>query len=116
MKDKQVILNKTEFDQMESELKDLRDIVNSRTICQIKTPRIGWGHAGSYIDSYHVEYIAGCDENEIVKELSEEIERQRNESIEWQNMFNIKCIEVSNAESKLQKFKDLPWYKKILVK
>ena len=79
MSDKKVILNKTEFDSMETELNNLRKVVESRTVAKIRTPHMGWGHVGSYIDSYQVEYIAGCDENEVVKELSAEVEKLKEE-------------------------------------
>ena len=79
MDDKKVILNKTEFDSMETELNNLRQIVESRTVSIIVIPKLTWSHLHLFgtgsVGDYNVQYVAGRDENEVVKELSDEIKR-----------------------------------------
>ena len=116
MDDKKVILNKTEFDNMETELNNLRKIVESRTVAKIKTPHIGWGHVGSYVDYYFVDYVAGCDENEVVKELSDELEKERKFIDELKSEINMMRRDMLDFQRRKDDWKNLPWYKRLFIK
>lgn len=112
MDDKKVILNKTEFDNMETELNNLRKVVESRTIAKIAVPRLTWSSIYGSSNSYDVQYVTGCDENEVIKELSDEIETLKKSVEKWEN----KCMELNTVISKLGDWKNLPWYKRLFVK
>ena len=101
---------------METELNNLRKVVESRTVAKIRTPHMGWGHVGSYIDSYQVEYIAGCDENEIVKELSAEVEKLKEEKQELKQTIRNLEGDLRWLNDQKDDWKKLPWYKKIFIK
>jgi hypothetical protein len=107
MDDKKVILNKTEFDNMETELNNLRKVVESRTIVTIKTPIHNWGYIHATSSNYH-EYIFGTDENEIVKEISAELEKERKHADELE-------IKMDTMLNGLYDWKNLPWYKRLFV-
>lgn len=107
MNDKKVILNKTEFDNMETELNNLRKVVQSRTIITIKTPIHNWGYIHATSSNYY-EYIFGTDENEIVKEISAELEKER----KYVDELEAKMDTMLNG---LYDWKKLPWYKRLFV-
>ena len=105
--EKQVIVNKREYDSMESELKDLRAIVKSRTISVIISPRYGW--LASMPDAHTIEYIAGLDENQAINGLVEEIKR-----LESTNESYMATIQTMSRDIKSQDdWKKLPWYKRL---
>jgi hypothetical protein len=64
MTEKKVILAKTEYDAMETELKDLRAIVSSRTILQIVEEDFGWHRARIAASGTRIKYILGTDSDE----------------------------------------------------
>jgi hypothetical protein len=117
MDDKKVILNKTEFDNMETELNNLRKVVESRTVAKIKTPPLGWSptYGDTYIDRYYVDYVVGCDENEVVKELSAEIEKLKKEKGELNHIVNGLETKIRWFQSQQDEWKNLPWYKRVFV-
>jgi hypothetical protein len=118
MDDKKVILNKTEFDNMETELNNLRKVVKSRTVAMIKTPHLGWSpaHCDTYIDRYYVDYIVGCDENETVKELSAELEKERKYVDELEAKMDTMLDDMHAFQRRKDDWKHLPWYKRLFVK
>lgn len=117
MDNKKVILNKTEFDNMETELNNLRKVVESRTIAKIKTPHLTYtaGMWSSYVDYYFVDYIAGCDENEAVEELSSEIKKLQEEKQELNQTINGLKAELRWHNNQKDDWKNLPWYKRLFV-
>lgn len=116
MSEKQVIMSKKEFDEMEKELGNLRKIVESKSITTIKTPHLSWNGAYTYTDSYFIEYIFGTEESEVVKALKEEIERVRKDRNELSKTAS--NLEHSNDFLKREKdkWKNLPWYKRLFIK
>lgn len=117
MSDKQVIMSKSEFDNMEKELNNLRKIVESKTVCRIGIPRLTWSniHGGSNIDSYDVQYVIGCDENEIVNELGAEIEKLKKEKGEINHIVNGLETKIRWYQHQEDEWKNLPWYKRLFV-
>ena len=115
MPDKQVIMSKVEFDNMEKELNDLRKIVEDKTITKIKTPHLGWNGAYTYIDSYFIEYVFGTEESEIIKELKEEIDRAKEDN----NTLKDNYLDLESRYIRLKREEDnwkyLPWYKRLFV-
>ena len=115
MDDKKVILNKTEFDNMETELNNLRKVVEDKTITKIKTPHLSWNGAYTYVDSYFIEYIFGIEESEVVKELKLEIDKLRGDnSITKDNYLDLEnhYVRLKREENN---WKQLPWYKRLFV-
>ena len=115
MSEKLVIMSKKEFDEMEKELDNLRKVVKSKSITKIKVPHLGWNTAYSYIDSYEIEYIFGTEESEIVKELKEELDANKEVNSELSKTAS--NLELSNHWLKGEKdsWKNLPWYKRLFV-
>ena len=107
MDDKKVILNKTEFDNMETELNNLRKVVQSRIIVTIKTPIHNWGYIHATSSNYY-QYIFGTDENEVVKEISAELEKERKYVGELE-------AKMDTMLDGLYDWKKLPWYKRLFV-
>lgn len=116
MDDKKVILNKTEFDKMEADLQDFASIIESKTVCKIAVPRSIWtsfsGASSPYCD---IKYVIGCDENEVLKELSSEIEKLQEEKQELNQTINGLKAELRWHNNQKDDWKDLPWYKKLFV-
>jgi hypothetical protein len=115
MSDKKVILNKTEFDNMETELSNLRKVVESRTIAKIKTPHLGWSptYGASYIDSYFIEYVFGTEENEVIKELSAEITALKQTNASLNDILTLHEASIFRLQRQENDWKNLPWYKRL---
>jgi len=115
MLDKQVIMSKKEFDQMEKELDNLRKVVESKSITTIKTPHLGWNGTYTYTDGYFIEYVFGTEESEVVKELKEELDANKEVNNELSKTAS--NLEHSNNFLKREKdaWKNLPWYKRLFV-
>ena len=118
MSDKQVIMSKVEFDNMEKELNDLREIVESKTVCRIAYPKLTWDNiygCAHGIGSYEVEYVVGCDENEIIKELSAELEKERKHVDELEAKMDTMLDDIHAIQRRKDDWKKLPWYKRLFV-
>jgi hypothetical protein len=118
MDDKKVILNKTEFDNMETELNNLRKVVGSRTVAQIKIPhlRVDPHTYTNYVAGDYVRYVVGCDENEVVKELSAELEKERKYVDELEAKMDTMLDDMHAFQRRKDDWKHLPWYKRLFVK
>ena len=118
MADKQVIMSKVEFDNMEKELNDLRNVVESKTVCRIAYPKLHWSNISgraSEIGSYEVEYVIGSDENEVVKELSTAIEKERKYVDELEAKMDTMLDDMHAFQRRKDDWKKLPWYKRLFV-
>jgi len=115
MSDKQVIMSKVEFDNMEKELNDLRKVVKDKTITIIKTPRIGWLYDTTYVDGYFIEYVFGTEESEVIKDLKEEIERVREDRNELSKTASNLEHGIDFLKREKDEWKNLPWYKRLFV-
>ena len=118
MSDKQVIMSKVEFDNMEKELNDLRNVVESKTVCRIAYPKLYWSNIygrASEIGSYEVEYVIGSDENEIIKELSAAIEKERKYEDELEAKMDTMLDDIHAIQRRKDDWKNLPWYKRLFV-
>ena len=117
---KQVILSKLEYDEMEQELNALRETVKSKTITTIF--RHNWYDTTKYhSDAYHVpvgsriEFVIGADENQVIKELSEELENVRKENKEYKERVFSLDREMWELKDESNSWKNLPWYKRLFV-
>ena len=118
MVDKQVIMSKIEFDNMEKELNDLRNVVKSKTVCRIAYPKLYWSNIygrASEIGSYEVEYVIGSDENEVVKELSAELEKERKSVDGLEAKMDTMLDDMHTIQRRKDDWKKLPWYKRLFV-
>lgn len=114
MTEKQVILSKREYDEMENELKELRkqleEIINSRKISAIiRDDTQPWNR-------FSVQYIHGVEENNVIKILDHEIQKLHKEIKDYQtklfkNQQLIMALNKKATEIKLKEKK--PWYRKI---
>ena len=117
---KQVILSKLEYDEMEQELNALRETAKSKTVTAII--RNNWYDSTKYHPSvYHVpvgsqiEFVIGADENQVIQELSEELENVRKENKEYKERVFSLDREMWELKDESNSWKNLPWYKRLFV-
>ena len=118
MSDKQIIMSKVEFDNMEKELNDLRNVVESKTVCRIAYPKVYWSNIygrASEIGSYEVEYVIGSDENEVIKELSDEITTLKQTKDDLNSILTLHKSLIFRLQRQENDWKNLPWYKRLFV-
>ena len=123
MKEKQIILSKTEFDELEQELLALRETVKSKTITTIF--RHNWydtTNAAFNKYEYHIPvgtqvvFVIGTDENQVIKELSEDIDNLKKENKEYKERVFSLDKEMWRLKDESNSWKNLPWYKRLFVK
>ena len=117
---KQVILSKLEYDEMEQELNALRETAKSKTVTAII--RNNWYDSTKYHPSvYHVpvgsriEFVIGADENQVIQELSEELENVRKENKEYKERVFSLDREMWGLKDESNSWKNLSWYKRLFV-
>ena len=117
---KQVILSKLEYDEMEQELNALRETAKSKTVTAII--KHNWYDTTQYHPGlYHIpvgsriEFVIGADENQVIKELSEELENVRKENKEYKERVFSLDREMWGLKDKNNSWKNLPWYKRLFV-
>jgi len=115
MSDKQVIMSKVEFDQMEKDLSNLRKVVESKSIITIRTPHLGWNGPHTYTDSYFIEYVFGTEESEVIKELSGEIVKLKDTNKTLNQTLNSLEGNLRWFQNQEDDWKQLPWYKRLFV-
>jgi len=123
MTERLITLPKAEFDQMEQELKALKETVKSKTVTAIIKRDWGdWENLYSGMDSLRVgikvEFITGTDENKVIEDLSEEVKSLRNLTEVLKKRMhqqNIDFINLRDEKIKSESWKDLSWYKRLFV-
>ena len=119
MKEKQIILSKVEFDEMEQELKALRETVASKTVTTIF--RRNWYDENTYPGQYmipvgtRIEFVMGIDVDKILEEFADEIETLRGDNKAYQERVSEQSIELFNLKNDNNSWKRLPWYKILFV-
>ena len=119
MKEKQIILSKVEFDEMEEELKALRETIASKTVTTIF--RRNWYDENHYPGQYmlpvgtRIEFVMGADEDKILEEMGAEIETLRGDNKTYQEMLHNQSKELYELKDKNYSWKRLPWYKRLFV-
>jgi len=107
MKEKQVILAKTEYDAMEAELTDLRTIVNRRTVLTIVEEASNWSRVRYAASGTRIKYILGTESDEDkMKVLSEHIGDLYKKLAKMEEDLGRKSDEIN-------RLKKLTWYQKI---
>ena len=119
MKEKQIILSKVEFDEMEEELKALRETVASKTVTTIF--RRNWYDENHYPGQYmlpvgtRIEFVMGSDVDKILEEFAAEIETLRGYNKVYQERISEQSRELYDLKSQNNSWKKLPWYKRLFV-
>jgi hypothetical protein len=110
MTEKRVTLAKTEYDAMEAELKDLRTIVNSRTVLQIVEEDFGWHRARYAASGTRIKYILGTGSDEDkMKVLSDHIGDL------YKKLANMEA-DLGRKSDEIKRLTNLKWYQKLLGK
>jgi hypothetical protein len=110
MKDKQVILDKYEYDFMERELNDLRAIVESRTVVQIVEESLKWHVVYKTASGTRIKYILGKDSDEdTMKALAEQIEYAYNKLAKAES-------DLRDSHVEIRELKAVTWYQKLFKK
>ena len=110
MTEKQVVLAKTEYDAMEAELRDLRTIVDNRTILQIVEEDFGWHRARYAASGTRIKYILGTDSDEDkMKVLSDHIGDL------YKKLANMEA-DLGRKSDEINRLTNLKWYQKLLGK
>ena len=119
MKEKQIILSKVEFDEMEQELKALRETVASKTVTTIF--RRNWYDENTYPGQYmipvgtQIEFVMGSDVDKILEEFAAEIETLRGDNKVYQERISEQSIELYKLKNDNNSWKRLSWYKRLFV-
>jgi hypothetical protein len=121
MKEKQIILSKVEFDEMEQELKALRETVASKTVTSIF--RRNWydqsiNFPGQYMlpVGTRIEFVMGSDDDKILEEFAAEIETLRGDNKAYQERVSEQSRELYELKNNNNSWKRLSWYKRLFVK
>ena len=107
MSAKKVTLDKIEYDFMEQELKDLRAIVNSRTVVQILEESLKWHVAYNAASGTRIKYILGTDsDEEKMKVLADAIEYAYKKLAKAEQDLRDKSYEIKRLNKQT-------WYQKL---
>lgn len=116
MKEKQVILAKTEYDEMEKHLDELKLVVESRTIAKIFVPYREWRYNGYIgVNGDNVKYISGTDDNDTIKELAAEVTKLQERVAQCEREMELQGYELGRREDEINRLKKLKWYDKITI-
>jgi hypothetical protein len=111
MKEKQVILAKTEYDEMEVKLNTLSSVVESRTIAKIFVPYREWRYNGYIgVNGDNVKYISGTDDNDTIKELAAEVTKLQKRVDECEREMELQGYELGRRADEINRLKKLKWY------
>ena len=113
MQSKQVILLKTEYDAMEAELIDLREIVNSRTIVTIVDEHLNWRLVRAVASGTRIRYVLGTESNGEVKDLAKQIEFMQKE---MDRMHAEYATAIYKKHEEIEALKRVTWYQKLFKK
>ena len=107
MTEKRVTLAKMEYDAMEAELKDLRTIVNSRTILQIVEEDFSWHRTRIAASGTRIKYILGTDSDEAkMKVLSDYIGDLYKKIAKME-------ADLGRKSDEIERLTNLKWYQKL---
>lgn len=122
MKEKQIILSKVEFDEMEQELKALKETVESKTVTSIFR-RNRYDQSINYFPGQYmlgvgtqIEFVMGSDVDKILEEFAAEIETLRGDNKVYQERISEQSIELYKLKNDNNSWKRLPWHKRLFVK
>ena len=62
-----------------------------------------------------IEFVIGADENQVIQELSEELENVRKENKEYKERVFSLDREMWELKDESNSWKNLPWYKRLFV-
>ena len=113
MNGKQVILAKSEYDTMEAELMDLREIVNSRTVVKIVEEHLNWRMTYAAANGTRIKYILGTDSDGEVKDLAKQIEFMQKE---MDRMHAEHATAIYKKHEEIEALKRVTWYQKLFKK
>lgn len=119
MIEKQIILSKVEFDEMEQELKALKETVESKTVTTIF--RRNWYDENTYSGQYmipvgtRIEFVMGSDVDKILEEFADEIETLRGDNKAYQERVSEQSIKLHDLKCQNNSWKRLPWHKRLFV-
>ena len=112
MKEKQVILAKTEYDAMEAELQDLRTIVANRTVVKIIEEHINWYSIRCTADGVRIKYVVS-ENNSAIDELAEQIELLQKKLERTRGELDMRNREVWQKADEIAELKAQKWYQKL---
>ena len=119
MIEKQIILSKVEFEEMEQELKALKETVASKTVTTIF--RRNWYDENTYSGQYmipvgtRIEFVMGSDVDKILEEFADEIETLRGDNKAYQERVSEQSIKLYDLKCQNNSWKRLPWHKRLFV-
>jgi hypothetical protein len=111
MTEKQVILDKRDYDAMEDELTDLRTIVASRTVLTIVEEKLNWRISFGAASGTKIKYILGTDSDEDnIKVLADQIEYL---TIKLEQAEMDYYVEKSRLSDEIKRLTNRKWYQKL---
>ena len=112
MKEKQVILAKTEYDAMEAELQDLRTIVANRTVVKIIEEHINLYSVRHSANGVRIKYVVS-EKNSAIDELAEDIELLQKKLERVQGELEMRNRDVWQKADEIKELKAKKWYQKL---
>lgn len=119
----QVIVSKHEFDKMQTELEQLRIIVESRTLTAVSSTNVSYlpvnscfTYSGGNMIKTETKYILGLDKDAVAADLAKEIGRLNNEAYYLIERNTNQENEISFLRSEIQKLENQKWYEKLFKK
>jgi hypothetical protein len=115
MTEKKVTLAKTEYDAMEAELRDLRIIVDNRTVVKIIEENTNWYSIRHTANGVRIKYVVS-EKNSAIDELAKDIEFLQNKLQRVQGELDMRNREVWQKADEIKELKAKKWYHKLFNK
>ena len=112
MTEKRVTLAKTEYDAMEAELRDLRTIVDNRTVVKIIEEHTNWYRIRHTASGVRIKYVVS-EKNSAIDELAEDIEFLQKKLEQVQSELEMRNREVWQKADEIKELKAQKWYQKL---
>jgi len=114
MTEKQVILDKRDYDAMEDELTDLRIIVASRTVLTIVEEKLNWRISFGAASGTKINYILGTDSDEdAIKVFTEEIAYLKNKLKKAEEDLDESYREQGRKSDEIKRLTNRNWFQKL---
>ena len=119
MKSKQVTLDKLEYDAMETELTNLKKIVESRTVAIIAEPYLNFKWPRTYhseSNAMKISFVLGTDSGTDVKDLTDQINHYVNKLQYEEDKVRSLNREVEQMTADINRLNQMKWYDKLIGK
>lgn len=115
MSTKKVTLDKTEYDFMEQELNDLRQIVAERHVVTIVEENMNWRLTYATSSGTRIRYIVH-EEQAAVKALAEQLDHVQKQLENTKAELHLAQMECGRKADEIRRLERLKWYQRLWTK